>query len=322
MNRFTNILYVADSSGVVLKAFRHAVGLAERNNARLTVILVMERIPPYLTRLMPHMLRQVRIEEPESALDRLSGWAAGRVDVETKISEGKPFLEIIREVLRNRRDLVIKSAEGDGGARGWLFGTTDMHLFRKCPCPVWLIKPTDPTPIRRVMACVDFNDLDPPDQDTAEPLNRMILELAGSLAILEGAEFHVAHAWKAIGERIMRTSRSGFDKEEVDSYVDEVRRNHRNWLNRLLRKAKRWIGAKESQAIKPKTHLPNGPPREVIPRLACTLRIDLIVMGTVARTGIPGLLIGNTAESILSDIDCSLLAVKPEGFVTPIRREK
>jgi len=45
-------------------------------------------------------------------------------------------------------------------------------------------------------------------------------------------------------------------------------------------------------------------------------------MGTVARTGIPGLIIGNTAESILSDIDCSLLAVKPEGFVTPISMNK
>ncbi|MCP3978988.1 MAG: universal stress protein [bacterium] len=322
MKRFKNILYVADSSGDVLKAFRHAVGLAERNSARLTVIRVMERTPPHLTRLMPHMLRQIRAREPEAALGRLSEQSAGRVEVETKIVEGKAFLEIIREVLRNARDLVIKSAGSDGGARGWLFGTTDLHLIRKCPCPVWLIKSTDPAPIRRVMACVDFNDLDPPGQDTAEPLNRMILELAGSLAVLERAEFHVAHAWEAIGEHVMRNERAGFDEEEVDSYVGEVCLKHRDWLNRLLYEARTWIRSEKSQAIKPKTHLPKGDPSEVIPRLARTLRADLIVMGTVARTGIPGLIIGNTAESILSDIDCSLLAVKPEGFVTPIRREK
>jgi len=46
--------------------------------------------------------------------------------------------------------------------------------------------------------------------------------------------------------------------------------------------------------------------------------VDLIVMGTLARAGVEGLLIGNTAEKILSRIDCSVLALKPEGFVSPI----
>ncbi|WP_268870400.1 universal stress protein [Marinobacter nauticus] len=46
--------------------------------------------------------------------------------------------------------------------------------------------------------------------------------------------------------------------------------------------------------------------------------IDLIVMGTVGRVGIPGLIIGNTAESILEQAKCSVLAIKPEGFKTPI----
>lgn len=42
-------------------------------------------------------------------------------------------------------------------------------------------------------------------------------------------------------------------------------------------------------------------------------------MGTVCRTGAPGLLIGNTAEKILYEVDCSVLTVKPDGFVTPVR---
>ena len=44
-------------------------------------------------------------------------------------------------------------------------------------------------------------------------------------------------------------------------------------------------------------------------------------MGTVAGTGISGLLMGNTAEMILTQIDCSVLAVKPEGFVSPVSLE-
>ena len=47
--------------------------------------------------------------------------------------------------------------------------------------------------------------------------------------------------------------------------------------------------------------------------------IDLVVMGTVARSGIAGMLIGNTAERVLRKLPCSVLAVKPEGFTSPVR---
>ena len=46
--------------------------------------------------------------------------------------------------------------------------------------------------------------------------------------------------------------------------------------------------------------------------------IDILVMGTVARTGIPGFIMGNTAENLIQELKCSLLATKPNGFVSPI----
>lgn len=49
--------------------------------------------------------------------------------------------------------------------------------------------------------------------------------------------------------------------------------------------------------------------------------IDILVMGTLARTGIAGFVIGNTAENIVQSIECSLVALKPEGFVSPIKNE-
>ena len=57
----------------------------------------------------------------------------------------------------------------------------------------------------------------------------------------------------------------------------------------------------------------------MIPALAAANEIELIVMGTVSRTGIAGLLIGNTAEKVLRQVDCSVLTVKPEGFITPVK---
>lgn len=45
---------------------------------------------------------------------------------------------------------------------------------------------------------------------------------------------------------------------------------------------------------------------------------DILVMGTIARTGIPGFMIGNTAEDILNSVDCSVLTVKPPNYVSPL----
>lgn len=322
MKRFKNILYVANSEELVHSAFHQAVGLAERNDARLTVLMVTEPIPPYLTRLTPHVLRHLRNEEQLAELQKLCAWVSKRVEIEAKIVEGTPFLEIIREALRYGRDLVVKATEQDTNIIGRLFGTTDMHLLRKCPCPVWLIKPTNTNPTPRILAAVDFNDLDPVEQDTASPLNRNILEIAMSLAAIQHSELHVAHAWYPIGESFMRAHRSGLSPHEVDTYVNDVRLLHQNWLERLMSEAVSWIGKETYEAIAPKIHLPMGRASEVIPELVGRLKVELVAMGTVGRTGIPGFIIGNTAETILEQIDCSVLAVKPEGFVTPVSVEQ
>ncbi|MBW2698633.1 MAG: universal stress protein, partial [Deltaproteobacteria bacterium] len=54
--------------------------------------------------------------------------------------------------------------------------------------------------------------------------------------------------------------------------------------------------------------------------LGCVDRLapDLVVMGTISRGGIAGVLVGNTAERLLTRLDCSLLTVKPESFVCPV----
>jgi universal stress protein E len=61
-----------------------------------------------------------------------------------------------------------------------------------------------------------------------------------------------------------------------------------------------------------------GPPAELLPELASRLDANLIVMGTVARRGLSGLIMGNTAENMMRAVGCSILTVKPEGFVSPI----
>lgn len=65
-------------------------------------------------------------------------------------------------------------------------------------------------------------------------------------------------------------------------------------------------------------HLSKTSPSEMIINTAIRHDVDLIMMGMVGRIGIPGFIIVNTAESILQQVKCSVLAIKPEGFQTPV----
>ena len=102
-------------------------------------------------------------------------------------------------------------------------------------------------------------------------------------------------------------------------YVAGVEASQQRHLSELLEQAKGWVGQDIFDAVKPKKHALKGLAHEVVTELTRTLSADLLVMGTVGRTGIPGFIIGNTAETIFGGIDCSVLAIKPAGFVSPVK---
>ncbi|MEE4146362.1 MAG: universal stress protein, partial [Halieaceae bacterium] len=243
-----------------------------------------------------------------------------RAKIETKILVGTPFLEIIREVLSGLHDLVVKMPENQHWAHRF-FGSDDMHLLRKCPCPVWLIKPGAPDAYLSILAAVDVDDrYAPQEMETRRALNHEIIERAIAIAVADSAELHIAHAWQAVSESALRhTVFAQKTEKEVGIYVDQVRQHHNDRLEAFLLE----VATNHAQAsldyLEPKIHLVKGWARQEIPALARNIGADLVVMGTVARTGIPGFIIGNTAETILGHLDCSVLAVKPPGFVTPVK---
>ena len=148
---------------------------------------------------------------------------------------------------------------------------------------------------------------------------------AHSLAISESAELHVVHAWESMSELV-----SGFvfssdvSSEKLASNIARERRQQQQHLDELIRsiKIKSHAVRDALDYLKPLTHLLKGSARREIPALAKRLAIDCVVMGTVARTGIRGFFMGNTAETILEQIDCSVLAIKPQEFVTPVTLEE
>ena len=308
MKRFKNILYFADNPDLQHDTLERAVALAKTNDARLTVIDVTAEAD-HATEIKKRFGIDLNAALCERRLEQLEALTASYTDagvmIYTQVSTGKPFIEVIRAVQRNGYDLLMKAARPSGGLAKRLFGSSDMHLLRKCPCPVWIDRPDCALPYQSILAAVD------PTGHTSEGLNRLIMDLATSLAEREQAQLHVVHVWHLKGESRLRSGRGRISELDLRNLLDVFERRHRKGLNRLLNDYGMAAGDENA-------HLLKGDAAESIVGLAMELNTDLIVMGTVGRTSVSGLLIGNTAEDVLLTTHASVLTVKQENFVSPI----
>jgi len=307
MNRFKNILLVFDPERNDDNTVSLAIGLAGRNQSDLTLISVVEDLPPEVRMLdtgqpIKGLLESVIKDRREQLQPLIESIGAAGIKARTLVVPGTPFLEIIRQVLRGPHDLVMVTAEGTDGLKERLFGSITMHLMRKCPCPVWAIKPASHKSFTRILAAID--------PDSPGNLDKLVMDLASSLAYLEKSELHVVHAWNLPGEEQIR-NRGVILQGELDMWLRGVHSRRQKQLGDLL-------GHYSSLDLKPRVHLIQGRAGTVISEVVREEKIDLLVMGTVCRTGVGGFFIGNTAETVLSQVDCTVLSVKPEGFVTPV----
>ncbi|MBN1614478.1 MAG: universal stress protein [Deltaproteobacteria bacterium] len=324
MKRFKNILYLHEPTVDQASAVARAVSLAENNQADLTIVdVIPTQVVTADIGLPPggptsDELRAAVESDHRTILESMVQPFRERLQIRLDVLMGKTYLEAIRAVLKNGYDLLIKPAENPSWTNR-LFGSDDLHLLRKCPCPVWLMKAPEKSNYGSILAAVDFDLLAPLPSE--HDLNREILELAASLALSDFASLHIVHAWEALAGKTM-LSRSGMSPEGLIHYVERERGRHRKELDRLGEQLRGWIGKEAYDYLSLGFHLPEGPAKKVIAPLAVELRADLIVMGTVARTSISGLFIGNTAEALLDQLTCSVLAIKPPGFKTPVKSDE
>lgn len=317
MKRFKNILLICDRESQHDGLVARALTLAKTNEARITLVDVLDVEAGELSAVLAGFPDSRGEAFEQEVLDfhraRLADIAASLrgegIMTRDVVLQGIPFVEIIRMVMRDGHDLVMKGAGGGRAGLPLLFTSTDMHLLRKCPCPVWIMKKESGRHFARVLAAVD-----PSSQEERGPeLDKLILDLATSLSERDGSELHVVHAWRLLGEESLRHSAFLRTSEpEIERLLEEEEQRHRRQLDAALTPYK--ITDRQDHV-----HLLKGDARWLIPELARDTRAELIVMGTVGRTGISGFFIGNTAESILSQVDCSVLAVKPPGFQSPVR---
>ncbi len=286
-----------DLSPPTLQAVTRATRLALAHRAELHFFFALD-LGPQTQRLieMTRGLSDNVLDASRTTLKAIEEEAARQgIRTRSTVVFGKSWLELIRQSLRDGSDLVVVGTRHLGRLRGALVGSTGMRLLRKCPCPVWITQPDKDSRLDRILVATDFS-----------PACRLALDMAASIAVLDEANLYLLHVLD-----LPREAHFGGlleQRTEYRSNRDQLERDARAELNRHSSRLA------DERKPPPQVLLLDGKPDQIIREQVDELRIDLLVMGTMARTGVPGLIMGNTAERLLPVVDCSILAVKPPGY--------
>ncbi|WP_340677830.1 universal stress protein UspE [Paraglaciecola sp.] len=306
---FQKILAVIDGNLEQQKSLARAIEISQKTGATITAFLTIYDFSYEMTTMLSmderENMRQAVVDERTEWLSRLltSEFPQTGCTIDIKVVwHNRPYESIIYEVIDKGYDLIVKGTQQHGVLKSVIFTPTDWHIMRKAPVPVLLVKehawPTGGQIIAAVNVGVDIAE--------HQSLNEKITFHAIQFAKLLKSDVHLVNSYPGTPTNIV------IEIPEFDptQYNQNVRKHHVDALSKL---------AVRHHISEQSCHIEEGLPEDVIPKYAEQLDAELVVLGTVGRQGISAALIGNTAEHVIDKLDCDVLAIKPEGFVSPIR---
>ena len=217
------------------------------------------------------------------------------VSIKIHYSLDRPWLGLTERTLASESELVIVGKHDASKPRG--LGINTVNLLRNCPAPVWVVDPHTDQLGKCILAATDLSTV-----------GERVTQMAAYLAAESASELHIVHAWqRGMADQLRR------GREADEEASARIAAKESEIVERIL------AGLKETEErIQPKLHIGCTSPERAIEEGLTALKPELVVMGTLSRSGISGLLIGNTAERLVGSIPCSLLTIKPAGFVSPV----
>lgn len=314
MQRFRNILVGVDLSGhdrladselnaPTAEAVKRAISLASHLKAELTFFTVLD-VSAHTQELLQDDFEHISNTVEDAAQTELAKLIERakkeNVAAKSKITFGSPWIETVKQVQRGNHDLCIVGTRDHSAASRFLFGSTGSKLLRNCPCPVWVTKPDPDLSDLNILIPSDFSDV-----------SQLALEIAVNADPMVDTKIHLLHANdEKVDNRMWLT---GLSEEKIVEFRQQKKGETLQALNNQLAQT-------DYRTLKHgvKLHVKDGPADVVILDAIKEFEIDLLIMGTIARSGITGMLIGNTAERLLPHVSCSVLALKPDGWNCPI----
>lgn len=154
----------------------------------------------------------------------------------------------------------------------------------------------------RILAAVD------PTSQLSDPrLAGVVLDAGLQLADECGGELHVLHAWSAHVNTLERCATPAVVNDYLRAAYEESERALRTLLD-----------AFGSRIPADRVWLVRGDPVDAIAGVVDLQDVEVVVVGTSARRGVRGLLVGNTAERLVERVRCDVVVVKVPDFRSPL----
>ena len=299
------ILAVVDAERENQPALSRAYELASKTGAKVTAMMVVYDLSYDMTTMLsPDERESMRDAVTKEHAKWLSAQLKEQGFSETDIVvewNNRAYESIIYFALNNQIDLVVKATKNHDDLASVIFTPTDWHLMRKCPRPVLLVKEHDWPEGGEIIAAVNVGTED----DEHAALNDKLTIIANDYASLLKGNVNLVNSYPSTPLNIAIE----VPEFDPDTYHDAVKTHHTKEMRSHALK----YGIPEDKCV-----VKEGLPEKVIPQVAKTLDAELVVIGTVGRVGISAALIGNTAEHVIDELNCDVLAIKPDGFESPL----
>jgi nucleotide-binding universal stress UspA family protein len=137
---YKRILVPLDGSPLSEQALPHGIAHAERFGAELILLRVLEPLPG-LSMASParKQAEEWLAEQAREYLQAVSADIEEDIHVELAVSEGRPYLEIVRFADDSQVDLIVMSTRGQSGLSRWLLGSVTDRVVRGATVPVLLV---------------------------------------------------------------------------------------------------------------------------------------------------------------------------------------
>jgi universal stress protein E len=313
MDMYQNILVVIDPTTDEQKALNRAIDLATRVNIAdptqqlsITAFFSIFDFSYEMTTILSSgerdSMRQIVIKEKQQWIDDIISVTKSPINIVSKVVwHNRPFEAIINQVIDQKHDLVIKGTHQHDKFKSVVFTPTDWHILRKCPCPVLLVKEHEWPLQGNILAALNVGS----DEDEHLSLNKTITKQAKNIAQLITANVHLVNSYPGTPVNIA-IEIPEFDASEYNSAMQA---HHKEAMNEH---------ATRFDIPLVNTYVEEGLPETVIEEAALKVDAELVILGTVGRTGISAALIGNTAEHVIDLLNCDVLALKPDGYISPL----
>ena len=307
MNHYESILAVFDVSSDQQPAFSRALAL-QKKDTKITVFLCIYDFSYDMTSMLKEnerdaMKKAITKQKTKWIKEIIKKQNVDLENIEINVDWHKRSYEaIIKEVLAKNYDLVIKATSEHDKLKSVIFTPTDWHLIRKCPAPLLLVKSHSLDLGGNFLGAVNLSS----ESKAHLSLNSKLSLEGKKLANLLKGNLHFVNAYPRTPMNIA-IEIPNFDPQ---SYNESIKSYHKIEMKKHCKKF---------NVPDENTHVLEGIPEDIIPKLAKDLKTEVVILGSIGRSGISAALIGNTAEHIIDRLDCDLLAIKPDDFVCPIK---